>query len=112
MKSTGAVVVAVLALAVVGRVSSQTQPAAGATDLYHVSFSKAVPGEAVALGEALAIPDKTAPMPDHFVVLRHQEGDDWDYLSSSTWARRQLSMPGPALRPQRASFGSDTAIRS
>jgi hypothetical protein len=24
-------------------------------------------------------PDKTAPMPDHFMVLRHQEGDDWDY---------------------------------
>ena len=19
-------------------------------------------------------------MPDHFVVLRHQEGDDWDYV--------------------------------
>ena len=82
MSSTGAVVVAVLAVALVGRVSSQTQPAAGApaTDLYHVNFSKAVPGEAVALGEALALPDKTAPMPDHFVVLRHQEGDDWDYM--------------------------------
>jgi hypothetical protein len=25
-------------------------------------------------------PDKTSPMPEHFVVLRHQEGDDWDYV--------------------------------
>ena len=62
--------------------SSQTQPSAGVagTDIYHVNFSKAVPGEAGALGTALAVPDKTAPMPDHFVVLRHQEGDDWDYM--------------------------------
>jgi hypothetical protein len=26
------------------------------------------------------VPDKTTAMPDHFVVLRHQEGDDWDYV--------------------------------
>jgi hypothetical protein len=25
-------------------------------------------------------PDKTLSMPEHFVVLRHQEGDDWDYV--------------------------------
>lgn len=52
---------------------------AAATDVYHVHFTKAVPGQAAALGKALAVPDKTSPMPDHFVVLRHQEGDDWDY---------------------------------
>jgi hypothetical protein len=40
---------------------------------------KAAPGQADALGKVLVVPDKTAPMPDHFVVLRHQEGDDWDY---------------------------------
>ncbi|HXW05599.1 MAG TPA: hypothetical protein VD833_10240 [Vicinamibacterales bacterium] len=53
-------------------------PASGA-DVYHVHFTKAAPGQADALGKALMVPDKTAPMPDHFVVLRHQEGDDWDY---------------------------------
>jgi hypothetical protein len=39
-----------------------------------------VPGQAAALGKALSVPDKTSPMPEHFVVLRHQEGDDWDYV--------------------------------
>lgn len=68
--------------ALTATVSPQVQPAqpAGGTDIYHVNFSKAVPGEAAALGQALSVPDKTAPMPEHFVVLRHQEGDDWDYM--------------------------------
>lgn len=60
--------------------SAQTKPASAATDVYHVHFTKAVPGQAAALGKALATPDKSAPMPEHFVVLRHQEGDDWDYM--------------------------------
>lgn len=61
--------------------SAQTPPAApAATDVYHVHFTKAVPGQAAALGKALSVPDKASPMPEHFVVLRHQEGDDWDYV--------------------------------
>jgi hypothetical protein len=58
----------------------QPAPAAGPSDVYHVHFTKAAPGQAAALGKALMAPDPTAPMPDHFVVLRHQEGDDWDYV--------------------------------
>jgi len=50
-----------------------------ATDVYHVHFAKAAPGQAAALGKSLMAPDKASPMPEHFVVLRHQEGDDWDY---------------------------------
>ena len=61
--------------------SPQTQPTpAAATDVYHVHFTKAAPGQAAALGKVLMVPDKTSPMPEHFVVLRHQEGDDWDYV--------------------------------
>jgi hypothetical protein len=55
-----------------------TAPAVG-TDVYHVHFAKAAPGQAEALGKSLMVPDKSASMPEHFVVLRHQEGDDWDY---------------------------------
>jgi hypothetical protein len=58
--------------------SGQTAPAAG-TDVYHVHFAKAAPGQAEALGKSLMVPDKTASMPEHFVVFRHQEGDDWDF---------------------------------
>jgi hypothetical protein len=52
---------------------------AGNTDIYHVHFTKALPGQGAALGEALKQPATDTPMPDHFVVLRHQHGDDWDY---------------------------------
>ena len=58
----------------------QTAPSAATTDVYHVHFNKAAPGQAAALGKSLSVPDKTSPMPEHFVVLRHQEGDDWDYV--------------------------------
>ena len=51
-----------------------------ATDVYHVHFTKAAPGQAAALAKSLMVPDKTSPMPEHFVVLRHQEGDDWDFV--------------------------------
>ena len=82
MKSFAAPVVAI-ALAVVAATaaSPQTQPATPGsnTDLYHVHFTKAAPGQAAALGKVLMVPDPKTPMPDHFVVLRHQEGDDWDY---------------------------------
>jgi hypothetical protein len=58
--------------------SAQAAPAA--TDLYHVHFTKSAPGQAAAHAKALMAPDTTSSMPDHFVVLRHQEGDDWDYV--------------------------------
>ena len=82
MKSIAAHVVAVALVAVSATPATpQTQPApAGSnTDLYHIHFTKAAPGQAAALGKALMVPDPKSPMPDHFVVLRHQEGDDWDY---------------------------------
>lgn len=82
MKALAAhVVVIALGIIAAAPVSSQNQPppAGSRSDVYHVHFTKAVPGQAAALGKALIIPDSTAPMPDHFVVLRHQDGDNWDY---------------------------------
>lgn len=82
VRSLGAPVI-VFALGMVAAVAaspqSQPAPAGSRTDVYHVHFTKAVPGQAEALGKALMVPDKTQPMPDHFMLLRHQEGDDWDY---------------------------------
>jgi len=80
MRSVGACLVVIGAI-VSGTASAQTQStSAGGTDVYHVHFTKAAPGQAVALGKALMLPDKTSSMPEHFMVLRHQEGDDWDYV--------------------------------
>lgn len=53
--------------------------AAPGTDIYHVEFVKAAPGQALAAAAELQKPDPKAAMPGHFIVLRHQEGDDWDY---------------------------------
>ena len=50
------------------------------TDVYHVHFTKAALSKAAQLGDWLKTPDPKAPMPGHFLVLRHQEGDAWDYV--------------------------------
>jgi hypothetical protein len=78
MKSLCACLAVMSALAAT-TASAQNAPPAAGTDVYHVMFTKAAPGQAAELAKVLMTPDKTAPMPDHFVVLRHQEGDDWDY---------------------------------
>ena len=49
------------------------------TDIYHVLFAKAAPGQAAALAKQLQEPDPKDPMAAHFLLLRHQEGADWDY---------------------------------
>ncbi len=64
----------------VAATAASAQNAPAATDIYHVHFTKSAPGQAAAHAKSLMTPDKTSPMPEHFVVLRHQEGDDWDYV--------------------------------
>lgn len=68
-------------LSMTAAANAQTQPssASARTDVYHVHFTKAVPGQAAALGKFLETQDPKAAMPGHFIVLRHQEGDDWDF---------------------------------
>ena len=64
--------------------SEKTAAPAGAgkrTDVYHIHFTKAALGKAAQLGDWLKTPDPKAPMPGHFVVLRHQDGDAWDYVA-------------------------------
>ena len=52
---------------------------AARTDVYHVHFAKAAVGKAAELGEVLKKQGPDATMPGHFIVLRHMDGDDWDY---------------------------------
>jgi hypothetical protein len=90
-----------------------TAPALG-TDVYHVHFAKAAPGQAAALGKSLMSPDKSSPMPEHFVVLRHQEGDDWDYvviqhLGSKAEVTATAPPPSDAVRGLTA-WHSDTFV--
>ncbi|MBA3961922.1 MAG: hypothetical protein H0X40_08480 [Chthoniobacterales bacterium] len=50
------------------------------TDVYHVFFAKAALGKAQELAEFLNEPDPNAPNPNHRILLRHQDGDGWDYV--------------------------------
>lgn len=96
LPATSALVVA-LVLAVGSAVATQTPQAPnGLSDLYSVNFLKAAPGQAATLAEGLKQPNPASPMPDHFVVLRHQEGDDWDYAIIRHLGRTATLEPGPA----------------
>ena len=60
---------------------AQTTPATppALTDVYYVQFAKALPGQAAALEKNLKQLNPKDPMASHYVLLRHQEGADWDY---------------------------------
>lgn len=51
------------------------------TDVYHVFFGYAAPGKAGELLEFLKTPDPNASGPSHGIILRHQDGDAWDYVA-------------------------------
>lgn len=57
---------------------ASTKPATR-TDVYHVHFTKAALGKSTQLADNLKRPDPQDPMSGHALVLRHQEGDAWDY---------------------------------
>jgi hypothetical protein len=104
-------------IAVAGSAFAQAGGQAGGavtgTDVYHVHFTKAAPGEAAALGDALAEPDKSSPMPTHFIVLRHQEGDDWDYaVVEHLGPKAEVTVASTAPAPQRplSAWHSDTFV--
>lgn len=58
---------------------ASAQPTAR-TDVYHVHVTKAALGKAAALADYLKTTNPNAPMPGHRLVLRHQDGEDWDYV--------------------------------
>ena len=61
-------------LVALGVATAQNVPAR--TDLYHIHFTTAAPGKAAQLGEYL----KTSSTAGHSLVLRHQDGSEWDYV--------------------------------
>lgn len=50
------------------------------TDVYHVFMVKAAPGKAKELAAFLKEPDPKAP-DQKGIILRHQDGDEWDYVA-------------------------------
>ncbi|HJT44874.1 MAG TPA: hypothetical protein VJ721_01265 [Chthoniobacterales bacterium] len=69
------------------------------TDLYHVHFANAAVGKAKELGEELKKPSPDASAPAHLTVLRHADGDSWDYCVIThlgTKATIEANRPAPA----------------
>lgn len=66
-------------VALLGAVANAQEARPANTDIYHIHFAKAALGQTKALENDLKMQDPKAPMPGHILVLRHQEGDDWDY---------------------------------
>jgi hypothetical protein len=83
--------------------AAASSPAAAAspaarTDIYHVHFAKSATGKAAEHGDDLKKQDPKAPMPGHFVVFRHMDGDAWDYCTVEhlgTKATVEANRPAP-----------------
>jgi hypothetical protein len=114
MRLAPSVVIAALFVASATGAAAQTPSTAkAATDIYHVHLAKAVPGQADALGKQLVQPDPTTPMPEHFVVLRHQEGDDWDYAVIQHLGQKptvSVTPPAAAGAPEVRASHTDTFV--
>src|SRR3989475_11907830 len=79
MKSTCALLHVLLLFVCASAVQYAPAPAAARTDVYHVHFAKATLGKGAEEGDFLKKQPSNAPMPGHYIVLRHQSGEDWDY---------------------------------
>lgn len=95
---------------------AEAQPVrtAARTDVYHVHFAKAALGKAAQLGDYLKTPDPKAPMPGHFLVLRHQDGEAWDYaviehLGTQAAVRAAGNAP-PAAARDLSEWHTDTFV--
>lgn len=101
-------------VAATGVSAQNTTAPPASTDVDHLHFAKAAPGQAAALAKSLMTPDKTSTMPEHFIVLRHQEGDDWDYvviqhLGSKAEVTATAPAPSDAVRALTA-WHNDTFV--
>jgi ABC-type glycerol-3-phosphate transport system substrate-binding protein len=90
-----------------GEKQATTAGAGKRTDVYHVHFAKAALGKATQLGDWLKTPDPHNPMPDHFVVLRHQDGDAWDYVViTHLGPKATVEAAGTAVPPDKRDLGA------
>src|SRR5215471_3785897 len=113
MKNRLSLLLALVLLALLAAAQNPAPPAAR-TDVYHVHFAKAALGKGAEEGDFLKKPDPKAPMPGHYIVLRHQSGEDWDYaviehLGTKTTVDAAGNMPPDAARDLNAWHG-DTFV--
>jgi len=108
MKNRLALSLTLLLLVVFAAPGQQAQPtgsgpaALNRTDLYHVHFVKAEPGKATELLNSIKNPAPETAMPTHALILRHLEGDDWDFVVIQHLGNKlTLDTSGPVIGPAR-----------
>jgi len=94
--------------------TTSTSSSAARTDLYHVHFAKSAPGKESEHAEALKKQDPKAPMPGHFVVFRHMDGDAWDYCVIEHLGTKMTieasAAATPAMQPALNDWHTDTYV--
>jgi hypothetical protein len=95
--------------------NAQTSQAVASTDVYHVHFAKAALGQTKALENDLKKQNPKAPMPGHYLLLRHQDGDDWDYLVIEHLGKKFTVDPAeyappPTNAPANGAWHTDTFV--
>ena len=79
MRSPCALLLILLLFVSVPAVQNLPAQTTARTDVYHVHFAKAALGKGAEEGDYLKKQGPNAPMLGHYIVLRHQDGEDWDY---------------------------------
>lgn len=82
--------------------TEHTAPASNSkrSEVYHVFFAKAALGKAAGLADFLKKPDPNATHPDHTILLRHQDGDAWDYaLIAHIGTTATVEIPAAPMPP-------------
>ncbi len=79
MRNTCVLLLVLLLFVSVSAAQDAPAQAAARTDVYHVHFAKAAQGKGAEEGDFLKKQAPNAPMQGHYIVLRHQDGEDWDY---------------------------------
>ncbi len=109
--------VVVVALGFSASLATAQTPAAqpAPTDIYLVQFAKALPGQAATLEKNLKEQDPKDPMASHYILLRHQEGADWDYCliqHVGPKAAVEITAPTPAApgAPPVGAWHEDTYV--
>jgi hypothetical protein len=89
-----------LVLALFGAMAMAQSTPPARTDVYHVHFAKAALGKAVELAEYLKTADPNVPMSAHHIVLRHQDGEDWDFaVIEHLGTKATVEAAGTAMPP-------------
>jgi hypothetical protein len=82
--------------------ASSSSSSSARPDVYHVHLAKAALGKAAQYGESFKKQAPDAPMPGHYIVLRHELGDSWDFcviehLGTKTTIDAARPAPSPAV---------------